>query len=491
MHRPLALLLAALLLVLTGCAPQEVATPIRATIAWSPCPGQAVLECGRVDVPLDRTVAASAEIGIAVARLPATDPGRRIGALLLHFGGPGSSGIEYLSRVGRSIVPAEIAARFDLVAFDQRGVGKSIPVDCYGDIALDAYISLENPPRNPSSDDLAAGWAVAQEFATACAQASGLERLAAVSSFETVADMEAIRVALGDPGLTYLGFSYGGLLGALYADRYPEQVRAMVLDGAVEPGISFAARLSEQAFAFETGLARFLVDCDRRPTCAFAAEVEVGAADAFDTLMEQLRVTPLTLVDGRKLNSGMALSGVMAGLYARETWGTIAAGLARAADGDGSILAALADSYSGRSPAGPYENNSVEANTAINCLDYDAPRDPAVYGALATSSRESSPRFAALLAYSGLTCAAWPLTARPVERVTGEGAAPILVIGTTGDPAAPYTWSVRLADQLESGVLLTYQSSGHTAVGTGDPCVDSAVAAYLIDQNLPAVGAIC
>lgn len=479
------------LLLLAGCSPQEAVTPTRGTIAWSPCPGQAVLECGRVDVPLDRTTASSEQLALAVARLPATDPGRRIGSLVLHFGGPGSSGIEYLARVGRSLVPEEIAARFDLVAFDQRGVGKSVAIDCYDDAALDAYVGIENPPRAPSADDLALAWAVAKDFAAACATKSGAARLASVSTLDAVADLEVLRVALGDPQLSYLGFSYGGMLGALYADRYPEKVRAMVLDGAVEPGITFAARLSEQATAFEAGLARFLVDCDRRPACPFASESEIGATDAFDALMDRLRTKPLTLADGRTLNAGMALSGVMAGLYARETWGTIAAGLARADAGDGSILVALADSYSGRNVDGSYRNNSIEANTAINCVDYEAAREPAFYQQLSDETRATAPRFASLLAYSGLTCAAWPVPAEPVGRVKAEGAPPILVIGTTGDPAAPYTWSVRLADQLTSGLLLTYQNSGHTAVGTSDPCIDAAVAAYLVDLNVPGAGAIC
>jgi pimeloyl-ACP methyl ester carboxylesterase len=484
-------LLLALLLVAAGCVGTPEERPLSSSIAWSPCPGQAVLECGRVEADRIAGDAESGSISIAVARLPATDPGRRIGSLLLHFGGPGSSGIELLSIVGRSIVPDEIAARFDLVAFDQRGVGKTVPVDCLDDALLDVYVSEEIPPRDPGSVDLAKAWASAQAFATACAARSGPEQLADVSTLATVADLEAIRVAVGDRRLNYLGFSYGGMLGALYADRYPELVRAMVLDGAVEPGISFASRLAEQAIAFEVGLARFLVDCDRRPACPFAADPEIGASDAFDALMARLRETPIVLSDGRLLNEGMALSGVMAGLYARETWGTIAAGLARADEGDGTILASLADSYVGRAEDGSYENNSVEANTAINCVDYAAERDPAAYDRLVAETRVSAPRFASLLAYSGLTCAAWPVAANPVGRVSGEGAPAILVIGTTGDPAAPFSWSVRLADQLESGLLLTYRSAGHTAVGTGDPCVDAAVAAYLVDLNVPGPGAIC
>jgi pimeloyl-ACP methyl ester carboxylesterase len=485
------LLSLAVLLVGVSCAAPTPSEPGVGTIAWGPCPGQVVLECGRVDVPLDRDAPDGGQVSIAVARLPAGDPGRRLGSLVLHFGGPGSSGIEYLSIVGRSIVPDEIAARFDLVAFDQRGIGKSAPVDCYANTELDRYIEAENPPRAPMADDLERAWADARAFAEACGKRTGEERLRHLSSLDTVEDLEALRIALGDPRLSYLGFSYGGMLGALYADAYPERIRAMVLDGAVEPGISFAARLIEQAQAFETGLARFLVDCERRPACPFAPAPDESASDVFDALLEQLRITPLPLEDGRSLNAGMALSGVMAGLYARETWGTIAAGLARAVDGDGTILAALADSYVGRGTDGAYRNNSVEANTAINCVDYAADRDPVTYLALAESSRTAAPRFAALLAFSGLTCAAWPVEPTPVTRVRAEGAPPILVIGTTGDPAAPYTWSVRLADQLETGVLLTYQSSGHTAVGTGDTCIDAAVASYLVDLSLPVAGASC
>lgn len=489
--RTMTALLLAALLAITGCSASVEPSVRPSSVAWTPCPGQAVLECGRIDVPRSADDSNAGSVTLALARLPATDPGRRIGSLLLHFGGPGSSGIEMLSVVGRSIVPDEIAARFDLVAFDQRGVGRTSPVDCLDDRSLDAYVSEEIPPRDPNPDDLATAWASAQSFAAACAAKNSSDVLGSLSSNTTVDDMEAIRVALGDPGLTYLGFSYGGMLGALYADTYPKSVRAMVLDGAVEPGIGFEARLIEQAVAFENGLSRFLIDCDRRPACPFASEVEIGATEAFDALMARLRLTPIALEDGRLLNEGMALSGVMAGLYARETWGTIAAGLAQAEQGDGSILAALADSYVGRDADGGYENNSVEANTAINCTDYVAERNPEFYDALAERSRISAPRFATLLAYSGLTCAAWPAAADPVERVTGVDAPPILVIGTSGDPAAPYSWSVRLADQLESGILLTYRSAGHTAVGTGNPCIDAAVAAYLVDLNLPAAGALC
>ena len=305
-------------------------------------------------------------------------------------------------------------------------------------------------------------------------------------------DMEEIREALGEDKLSYLGFSYGTFLGAEYANLFPDRVRAFVLDGAVDPTQSFVSSLETQGKGFADALNRFLDNCEGRPTCQFNGGQDVR--ETFDQVMADIDAQPLpadAIGDPRLVGPGEAFTGVLAALYDRGSWNILEQGLELARRGDGSLLLLLADSYNRRDPDGHYENISA-ANVAVNCSDYVVPTTVEEYDALVPHLEEIAPRFGEAIAYSGLTCAFWPFhpEADPAPTVAA-GAPPIVVVGTTGDPATPYEWAEKLAGTLESGELLTYEGEGHTAYGGKSLCIDDAVDRYLIDLTVPAAGTRC
>jgi pimeloyl-ACP methyl ester carboxylesterase len=306
-----------------------------------------------------------------------------------------------------------------------------------------------------------------------------------VSTDEAARDLDLLRASLGDRGLTYLGYSYGTSLGATYLAQFPERVRAMVLDGGIDPTLTWDQLLQGQSAGFDQALGAFLGDCERT-RCAFRKAVRGDLGAAYDALAARVEAEPLRGDGGRTVGPGEFSLGVGAGLYSRSSgWPAIAQGLAEAQDGDGGTLLALSDSYLVRDEDG-YANVS-EANLAVNCTDRPWPRETAPYLELAERVGVASPRFGPAIALSGLACAVWPVPAqREPTAVTGAGAPPVVVIGTTRDPATPYAWSQALAGQLASGVLLTYDGDGHTVYRTGAPeCVRAPVDAYLLAATPP------
>jgi hypothetical protein len=269
-------------------------------------------------------------------------------------------------------------------------------------------------------------------------------------------------------------------------------VRAFVLDGAVDSTQGFISSLETQGKGFADALNRFLDDCESRPTCQFNASRDVRAA--FDQLMEAIDREPLparAVSDPRMVGPGEAFTGVLSALYDRGSWQILAQGLELARRGDGSLLLLLADSYNRRDRDGHFENISA-ANNAVNCSDYVVPTDVTAYDALVPKLEAIAPRFGEAIAYSGLTCAFWPVhPAQDPPPTVARGAAPIVVVGTTGDPATPYEWAIKLADTLESGLLLTYEGEGHTAYGGKSACIDDAIDRYLITLQPPADGTRC
>jgi pimeloyl-ACP methyl ester carboxylesterase len=313
-----------------------------------------------------------------------------------------------------------------------------------------------------------------------------------MSTIDAAKDMEQIRIALGDPKLTYLGFSYGTFLGSTYANLFPDRVRAFVLDGAVDSTLSFAADLEGQARGFASSFSAFLADCAARPACPFYNGGHPGPA--YDKLMAGIDASPLpatALGDPRPVGPGAAFSAVIAALYDQAAWPVLAQALALAQGGDGSILLTLADSYNERGPGGTYSNIAA-ANTAVNCADYTAPTDIGTYDALAIRLGSLVPRFGEAAVYGSLACAFWPFhpSHDPVAP-TARGAPPIVVVGTTGDPATPYAGAVKLAQDLASGVLLTRKGQGHTAYGGKSACIDGLVDAYLLSLSVPKAGTVC
>ena len=478
----------------TNAVPGVASADVVATVAifggrklkWNGC-GDG-FECADMTVPLDYDAPDAGTITVAVIRLKARKQAQRIGSLLLNPGGPGGSGIEF-ARQARQLLPGEILDRFDTVSFDPRGVGKSSPVDCLGDAELDKLLAADPSPDTPAERQALLD--VNRDEVAKCQAKSG-KLLPHLGTIDAAKDMDVLRTALGDPKLTYVGFSYGTLLGARYAQQFPSKVRALVLDGAVDPMLSPRETAVAQAVGFERALDAFFDDCVAS-RCAFSKHGEIGAT--YDALVAAIDKQPLNASQypGRRLGPSEALFGVAAALYSREYgWPVLRQALETAhSNRDGSMLLALFDSLVERDENGHY-SNSVEAQAAIACVDGEYPKDPKAYDADAVQFDRQAKRFGRALAYGPLACAFWPVP--PVTRagvIRVEGAAPIVVVGTTRDPATPYDWAESLADQLP-GVLVTYDGDGHTAYGySRSSCVDRVIDAYLISLTVPKAGTRC
>ena len=456
------------------------------TLAWTPCGDP--FECATLTVPLDYADPGGRQIDIALVRLPAADPANRLGSLVVNPGGPGGSGIEFLQGSGESLFSQDLRNRFDIVSFDPRGVGESTPVECLNGPDLDRLNALDPTPDTPvERDALVAG---AQEFTQACIQNSS-DLLPHMSTADAARDMDRLRAALGEEKLTYLGFSYGTFLGTVYAGLFPTRVRALVLDGAIDPAQTFEQRNQVQAQGFERALTAFLDDCKARTSCQFYNNGR--PAEAYDALMRDIDAKPLptlAVADDRLVGPGEAFTGALYALYSRQSWPVLSQALALAQRGDGSLLLVLADAYNERQPDGTFKNVAA-ANNAVNCLDYVVPTDVAAFDAMVPDLEKAAPRFGQAIAYSGLTCAFWPVRAAADPGViAAQGAPPILVVGTTGDPATPYEWAVNLARELASGVLLTREGEGHTAYGDS-ACIQDHVDRYLISLQVPPANTTC
>ncbi|WP_299035920.1 alpha/beta hydrolase [uncultured Pseudokineococcus sp.] len=463
---------------------------------WVPC-GQ-VRECTTVTVPVSWAEPAGEVLELAVARVPAGDEDERLGSLLVNPGGPGASGVEWVGADAAAVVSEEVRERYDVVGFDPRGVGSSEPVDCVDDAALDAYLAED--VDTTTLEGRAEAVERAREFAAGCEADAGA-LLGEVGTPSVARDLDVLRAVLGDERLSYLGKSYGTLIGAEYARLNPQRVGRLVLDGALDPASTAEEVAVGQARGLESSLRAFVTaclagdvdDCPLEPGDGGEGAVDAALAEVA-ALVEGAAETPLPTGDpDRPLTRPLAATGVVAPLYEDALWPVLATALAQAQDGDGAGLLALADAYSGRAEDGSYASNLLEAFTAVSCLDYPAaPDDPAEQARVREQLEEAAPTFAGLLVGEDVTCDVWPeqpvRTPAPVE---AAGAAPVLVVGTTGDPATPYAWAQSLADQLASGRLLTYEGEGHTAYLRASECVDGAVDAYLLQGVLPGEGAAC
>ena len=468
--------------------PKPASSPHGATILWHDCSDG--FECASLPVPLDSTKPDGTKIAIALIRLAAAAPEKRIGSLLVNPGGPGASGADFVRGAAADTFSQQIRDRFDIVGFDPRGVGASTPsVRCVDDPG--AYISGSHGTA-VASDQQNLDRLADAAFAKSCGDRSGAI-LGYLSAPHVARDMEQIRIALGDDQLTYVGFSYGTLLGATYADLFPKTVRALVLDGAIDPSLSPEEQGDRQDDGFDQALDAFLSDCADNDGCPFHNSGDPGRA--FDDLFDRIEKEPLpatTAHDDRKIDIDAAWTAVSAALYSEsEGWPRLAKALAQAQkDGDGSGLLALEDHYYERSSDGSY-SNEFEANIAINCVDapQHTTRTP---GTPTTNPSRAAPTPGPTEAPPSSPCDFWPVAPdRTPAAILARDAPPILIVGTTGDPAAPYREAQAMAEQLRSGRLLTYDGEGHTAYGGINSCIDKIVDAYLIRLEIPPFGATC
>jgi pimeloyl-ACP methyl ester carboxylesterase len=447
-------------------------------VEWSEC--RESMECARIEVPLDYTDPGGKAIALHALRVPATHEEQRIGSLVVNPGGPGASGIDYAARA-EVLFGDEVRAAFDIVGFDPRGVGSSTPVDCLSDREMDRFVAFDPDPDTP--EEVRQGAELLADFGEGCRERSG-DLAAHVSTAEAARDIDILRAALGQEQLAYFGASYGTYLGATYADQFPERVGRMVLDGAVDPTLGSVETGLVQAEGFEVALRAYVGHCVDEGDCYLGATVDEGVARVA-AFLESLDANPISGDDSRELTQGLGVFGIFAPLYSRESWSALDAALAQALEGEGRLLLTFADVYFRRGPEG-YLDNSYEALYAVNCLDPHDDVSPGEVRSLEDDFLEASPTFGRMFAFSLSSCTDWPvdgLVQQPV--LDAPGAAPIMVVGTSRDPATPLAWAEAMAEQLTSGVLVRRDGDGHTGYRAGNECVDTAVEEYLVSGEVP------
>lgn len=512
-RRPAAALVAVLAAGLAACTPTPGGPPnpgvspelqrfYAQQLSWGPCGpfatdaldraafADAALECSYLEVPLDYAASQARTAQVAVMRKRATDPGARIGSLVTNPGGPGVSG---LSRLATTVVPGigdgEVARRFDLVGFDPRGVGASRPaIDCLTDAERDElrldYVADTSPAGVAKAE------AITQRVVGECVERTGSDVLATAGTRDVARDLDVLRAALGDERLSFLGYSYGTQIGYTYAEAFPMNVRALVLDGAVDPDEDRVQHAVAQAAGFQQAFDAFARWCALRP-CPLGQDA--GRATAvFQALTRPLVDAPVPTSDGRRLSYPDAITGVNEALYLDSRWEQLRRGLVALAAGDGTTLELLADAYEERGRDGRY-SNTLEAFIAIRCVDDEPLRDPGQTLELDRRTREAAPFRDDGRGASAARdpCAFWPVPPSSTpHRPVVSGLPPVVVVSVTGDPATPYQAGVDLAAAL-GGRLLSVEGNQHTVVFLGDRCVDDAIIRYLVDLTLPADGARC
>lgn len=460
----------------TGSAPEVPVTNAGdATLDWADCVGG---ECARLIVPLDHDEPDGRTLELALIRTSTADEDRRIGSLLLNPGGPGGSGVA-MARYLR--LPAEVTDRFDIVGFDPRGVGGSSPLDCHD--GLEAMYDAD--PTMEDDADRRHFLEVSRRFVDLCEERHG-DVLDHMGTVEVARDLDLIREALGDEQLNYLGFSYGTAIGQQYARLFPTRVRAMILDGVVDPAQGGLEGAFAQARAFEAALDRFIRRCDDRLCLGDDTEAVI------DGVIASAEQRPIEAPGAdRPATPGVVQLAITQGLYADWLETELTAALIDAAAGDGTALVALADDYLGR--VGDDHPSGFEIYFAVSCLDSVWPRDPDDVFAAAKAAAGVAPRTGEALVNDYVRCALWPADPQPLEPIPGdvEGLAPILLVSTTGDPATPHETAVSLVEKIPGARLLTHEGDGHTVVASGDGCVDGLVGRYLIEARVPEADLLC
>ena len=484
--------LCALLLVLTSCSSTQKQTFPEAandvsTLEWSSC--YDTFQCATLKVPIDYTNESLGQFDIAVVRYRDPNQHDRLGSLVINPGGPGVSGVDYALNAQYVINP-DVLERYDIVGFDPRGIGASTPISCLTDAEQEA--TLISDPKPDTAAEYAQTLIDTQDYVDKCVART--PHIAHFSTQETAYDMEKLRQGLGDEKLNYLGFSYGSYLGTLYAQAFPQFVGRFVLDGAIDPNITIEDQTIVQAVAFDKALENFMADCPLNKDCPLPK----NATPAFFTdLFNKVSQTPLT-VGTRKITEGLVVTGTASALYDDETgWPSLRTAISQALTGDGTKYAELADTYNSRNADGTYQNNENDANIVIECLDWRQSQSNDQIKAQAASYKKAAPVFGPYVAYGGITCNMFSKTLnRTPANNTKDAqikntATPVLVIGTTQDPATPYAWAKALSKHILGSYLITLKAEGHTGYGRVSTCVDDAVDLYLVTGKTPAKNLTC
>ena len=457
------------------------------TARWTPC---GKLECATIQVPLDWTNPDGPTINLALNRSKARKPDERLGSLLINPGGPGGSGLTFTSNF-LSFAGAPLLDRYDIVGFDPRGVGESTPINCGNTDQLNAYFTTQEDVER--AQDVTRMQGVNNDFAQRCLELTG-KLIENVDTVSAARDMDVIRAVVGDKKLHFFGFSYGSQLGATYATLYPDNVGRLVLDGAVDFLLSPEEMNLGQAAGFEKALDAYIADCITQTSCPLPRD-PVLAKRAIRDLITEAQDKGLP-TGGAPLNGTMIVYGIALTLYNEDYWRYLSTAFDEAINvGTGRAFLQLADYYLDRdNTTGKYLSNSMEAFTAISCLD-EPPQDPSTIDQIRDfrkKAEEASPTFGWWFA-AGVGCDGWPFHAHQIvtDLTPATGAGPMIIVGTTGDPATPLKWARSLADQLPNAALLIYDGQGHTAYGRSNSCILDTVDAYFVDGTMPSSGKTC
>jgi pimeloyl-ACP methyl ester carboxylesterase len=476
-----------------SASPSPSTGPSAGTVSWSNCEDTAnsilprlasdmTYDCGSVTVPADwQTPTGGESFKIALIRVRSGSQSNRIGSLIVNPGGPGGSGIELAAYLSLEL-PSAILNRFDIVGFDPRGVGRSTPaVKCFSDAQLDAAFGTDpDPVSNTDFTKLDNLW---KTMDNACESKYGSE-LSLFSTEQAARDIDAIRAGVGDKKISYLGFSYGTLLGATYAQLFPKNIRAFVLDGAVDPTQKAVDAAESQAKGFENAFDQFAQWC-KQNNCPIGPDARATVM----SLLAKAKKTPVAADDDRKATPGWVLTGVLAALYSQSEWQAMAQSVQALRNGNASPILELADSYASRDSNGQYDNMFDIFNT-VSCDDDNGGETAALARTLQPQWRAKYPLFGASLATGILSCAEWPAKRDPFPTGKAVGAPPMVVVGTINDPATPYAQTAKLADMLGNSTVVTWQGQGHTAYPQTS-CIRATIDAYLIDLTVPAAGTTC
>jgi pimeloyl-ACP methyl ester carboxylesterase len=484
-----------------GRVPQGLERYYSQRLTWSGCKDFATtdrdresfadptLRCTRVEVPLDYAHPDGRTARLGVLRRPADNQLERLGSLLVNPGGPGASGMGAVASLAKAVDGTDLGRRFDLVGFDPRGVGASEPkIVCRNTQEEDAErldVDLDTSPAGIARTESAN-----RAYAALCAQRVGNDVLATVGTRDVARDMDVMRSALGDVELNYLGYSYGTRIGTSYAEQFPGNVRAMVLDGALGPNENLVESLANQGAGFQQSFDAFVGWCLAQSHCWLGNIPKDQANHGFQQLLLPL-TTAARPVGDRKLSYTDATIGAIQALYTDRLWPVLNRGLTELANGNGSTLLMLADIYYQRDEHG--YSGGQDVFKAVRCVDDPPVTDPAVVWEADRRYRQAAPFLDDGHPPSAArdACAFWPVppTGEPGDPQV-EGLPPVLVISTTGDPATPYQAGVELARQLR-GKLLSFEGNRHTVALQGVKCVDDAVSNYLVRLVLPKRSTLC
>ncbi|CAN5411435.1 alpha/beta hydrolase [soil metagenome] len=458
------------------------------TLKWNSCAG-GKFQCTTATAPMDWANPGAKSIKLALIRKTAT--GKKLGSLLVNPGGPGASGYDFVKDSIDYAVDSTLRKNYDIIGFDPRGVNKSSAVSCYKDPSVMDSFLFDISPYPVGTD----AWIDDQKannanFGQSCLKYTG-DLLQFVDTVSAAKDLDMLRAALGDKKLNYLGYSYGTYLGATYAGLFPKKTGHLVLDGALDPTTTSLEVSETQAKGFESALRAYIKDCETGTKCPFTGSVSSSMTEV-RKLLDSLDASPIQASDGRKLGSSAMTNAIILPLYNKDNWKYLSDLFTSVMGGSADYAFQLADSYYERKSDGTYTDNSTEAFIAINCLDYaSTAQTDAELRTDAAQIKQIAPVLGPQLSYD-TSCSQWPFkSTRDRAAISADGSAPILVVGTTNDPATPYVWAKNLAKQLQNGHLITYTGEGHTAYNKSNSCVNDAVDDFFVDNTVPSKDPRC